>query len=89
MISLWQYRSMSPERNKDVVHRGTFIVMSQRAKFISASNTAAVIMLVSVKFLCSTETIPEDAKKASEQPKARSARYMFHVEQDVGNTMTT
>ena len=89
MISPWQYRSMSPERDKDVVQPGTLIVMSERTRFNWASNTAGVIMFFSVKSLCSTEPIAEDAKKANEQPRARSTRDNFHVEQDVSNTMTT
>ena len=55
---------MSPERNKDAVQTGTFIVMSERVRLIWASNAAGVIMFVSVKSLCSTEPITEDAKKA-------------------------
>ena len=57
---------MSPERNKDVVQPGTLIVMCERFRFIQASNTAGVIMFFSVKFLCSTEPITEDAKEANE-----------------------
>ena len=86
MISLWQYRGMSPERNKDAVQPGTFIAMSERVRFIWASNTAGVIMFVSVKSLCSTEPITEDAKETNEQPRTRSTPDIFHVVQDVSNT---
>ena len=57
---------MSPERNKDVVQPGTIIVMSERVRFIWASNTAGVIMFVSVNSLCSAEPITEDAKEGNE-----------------------
>ena len=65
MISLWQNRSMSPERNEDVVQPGTLIVMSERGRLIWASNTAGVIMFFSVKSLCSAKPSTEDAKEAN------------------------
>ena len=36
---------------------GTLIAMSERVRFIWASNTAGAIMFVSVRSLCSTEPI--------------------------------
>ena len=56
---------MSPERLKDVVQLGTLIVMSERVRLIRASITASVIMFNSVKSLCSTELITEDAKETN------------------------
>ena len=80
---------MSPEKNKNVVQPGTLIVMCKRVRFIWASNTASVIMFVSVNSFRNTEPITEDAKKPNEKPTARSTRDNFHVGQDVSNTMKT
>ena len=67
MNSLRTNRSMSPERNEDVVQPGTLIDMSERVTFIlKASNTAGVIVLGSVTSPCNTELITEDAKEANE-----------------------
>ena len=62
--------------------------MSERVRLIRASIAASVIMFNSVKCLCSTEFITEDAKEANKQPRTRSTRNNFHVKQDVSNTMT-
>ena len=56
-VSRWQYRGMSPERNKNVVQPGTFIVMCERVRFIWASNTTCVLVFPSVKSLCRAEPI--------------------------------
>ena len=56
---------MSPERNKDVVQPGTLIVMSERVRFIWASNTAGVIMFSSVKSLSRAESVAENAKNVN------------------------
>ena len=57
---------MSPERNKNVVQPGTFIVMCERVRFIWATNTARIIVLFSLKCLCSAEPITQDAKETNE-----------------------
>ena len=66
MISLWHYRSMSSERNNNVVHPGTLIVMSERVRFIWASNAARVVMLFSMKSLCNAEPITQDSGETNE-----------------------
>ena len=89
MISLRQYPSKSPETNKNVKQPGTLIVMSERVRFIRASDAADVIMLCSVKSPCSIKSITKDAKENNKQTRTGSTWDFFHVSQDVSNTMTT
>ena len=63
--------------------------MVEGVRFIRASNTAGAIMFVSVKSLCSTEPITEDAEEANKQSKSGSTRNSLHMWQNVHNTMTT
>ena len=53
------------QKEKDVAQPWTFS-MSERVKFIWASNTASAIMFVRVKSLCNTEPIAENKKEANE-----------------------
>ena len=58
---LWQNCGMSPERSKNVVQPVTLIVMCMRVKFIWASNTALLFMILSVKYLSRAQPVTKDA----------------------------
>ena len=56
-------KAMIPAGRKKEV--GTFIVTSERVRFIWASNTAAVIMFFSVESPCSAQFVAKDAEEAN------------------------
>ena len=86
MASPWKHSSLSPNKNKHIVQERAFVVMGERASGIRTSNSTR---LFSVKSLCRTQPVAEDAQKTNGESRTGSTRPKFHVVQYVRISMTT
>ena len=75
----WWHRGVSLEGKKEVVQSGTHVELSERVRFIWASNKASAIVLRSVKSQCSAQPVTEDAEEANKQSSVESMRDSFHM----------
>ena len=89
MASPRKRRSMLPNRGKQIVQQRTLVVMRERVGFIRASNSTRLFLSFSVKSVCRSQPVANDAQKTNSKSRTRGTRRKFHVRQNLHNAKTT